>query len=177
MAGARRSTRWGLLDRAEATFEIAHVRTVVDVVQELASERWRRTVAQRLASHLGDELWADVDRTWERSRCKRLAKAARNLSRLDPTLARFDSVLGRQNIRAAVKRAPVAGAMVDQVVAARTQPDTIVLAIRVTGIVLCELHGCITSCQCLEDLTDETGPGLLTSKITQICDGYLVPTG
>jgi hypothetical protein len=160
--------------RAEATVEIAHVRTAVDLVQELASEGWRRTVAQRLASHLGDEVWADVDRSWETSRCRKLARAARNVSRLDPALARFDSVLGRQSIKGAVRRAPVAGAMVDRVLAAHTQLDTVVLAMRVAGIVLCELHGCITGCQCLKDLADETGPALLTFKIAQVCDGYLV---
>jgi hypothetical protein len=159
--------------RAAATVEIAHVRTAVDVVQELASEGWRRTVAQRLAAHLGAEVWADVDRAWETARCKKLARAARNLSRLDPALARFDSVLGRQSIKAAVRRSAVAGAMVDRVIAAHTQPDTVILAMRVTGIVLCELHGCITGCQCLKDLADESGPALLTSKIAQVCDSYL----
>ena len=156
-----------------ATVEIAHVRTAVDLVQELASERWRRTVERRLASHLGAETWADVDRAWETSRCKKLARAARNLSRLDPALARFDSVLGRQSIKGAARRAPVASAMVDRVFAAHTQLDTVVLAIRVAGIVLCELHGCIADCQCLKDLADETGPALLTSKIAQVCDSYL----
>ena len=162
--------------RAEATVEIAYVRTAVDLVQELATEAWRRNVAQRLAAQLGGDLWADVDRTWETSRCRRLARAARNLARLDPALASFGSVLGRQRIRGAINRAPVAVTIADRA-STNAEADTVILAMRVAGIVLCELHGCIASCQCLKDLAEETGSVLLTAKIIQICDEYLVRPG
>lgn len=143
-------------------------------MQELATDGWRRTVANRLASHLGDEFWSDVDRSWRTGHCKRLAKAARALAAAEPKLAAFDTVLGRQTIKGEVSRSPLAVSMVDRVISAHTQISTFVLALRVTGIVLCELHGCINDCQCLKDLADETAPPMLKAKISQICDGYLM---
>jgi len=96
---------------------------------------------------------------------------------VEPKLATFDTVLGRQTIKDKVSRSPVAVAMIDRVTSAQTQIGTLVLALRVTGIVLCELHGCVNECQCLKDLADETVPTMLKSRITEIWDGYLATIG
>jgi len=130
-------------------------------------------VAARFATHLGGEVWSGVDPSWRTGHCKRLAKAARALAAAEPRLATFDTVIGRQTIKGKVARSPIAVAMVDQVISAQTQISTMVLALRVTGIVLCELHGRLSDCQCLKDLADETVPATLKARITQICDGYL----
>jgi hypothetical protein len=154
--------------------QVPRAKSAVGLVQELATDGWRRTVADRLSTHLGDEIWSDVDRSWRTGHCKRLAKAARALAAAEPRLATFDTLLGRQTIKREVSRSPLAVDMVDRVISAHTQISTVVLALRVTGIILCELHGCITGCQCLKDLADETAPAMLKAKITQICDDYLL---
>ncbi len=63
--------------------------------------------------------------------------------------------------------------MVDRVISAQTQISTMVLVLRVTGIVFCELHGRLSDCRCLKDLADETVPAMLKARITEICDRYL----
>ena len=63
--------------------------------------------------------------------------------------------------------------MAQRVASTQTHLATFVLALRVTGIVLCELRGCIEDCQCLKDLADEVLPSMLKAKIAEICDGYL----
>jgi hypothetical protein len=133
-------------------------------------------MADRLSSHVGDEIWSGVDHSWRTGHCKRLAKAARALAAAEPKLAAFDTVLGRQMIKDEVSRSPLAVAMVDRVVSAQTHIGTFVLALRVTGVVLCELHGCISDCQCLKDLADEIVPSMLKAEISRICDGYLMPS-
>lgn len=154
--------------------QIVRAKSAVEVVQELATDGWRQTVATRFSSYVGDQVWGDVDRSWRAGHCKRLAKAARALATIEPKLATFDTLLGRQMIKDKVSRSPIGVAMVDRVVSAQTQIPTLVLALRVTGIVLCELHGCISECQCLKDLADETVPTMLEARITKICDGYLM---
>lgn len=158
---------------SELHVEIPHVVSAVDLVQELATQRWRRTAAQRLADHLGEEVWQEAGRDWLPSHCKKLAKAAWNLAALDPGLSGFDSVLGRQRIKDAVKRTRVGAALVDRVTAADTPVASVVAAMRVSGIILCELHGCVATCQSLRDLARETAPDLLRSTIDEVCDGYL----
>jgi hypothetical protein len=157
--------------------EIPRLTSAVDLVQELATQRWRRTAAQRLESHLGEEVWAEAGREWLPSHCRKLAKAAWNVAGLDPGLSGFDTVLGRQRIKDAVKRTRVGAALVDRVAAADTPVDTVVAAMRVAGIILCELHGYVTNCQSLRDLARETAPALLRSRIDEICDEYLSGAG
>lgn len=162
---------------ADVHMEIPRVTSAVDLVQEMATQRWRRTVAQRLADHLGDDTWPQAEAEWLPSHCRKLAKAAGNVAGLDPGLSGFDTVLGRQRIKDAVKRTRIGAALVDRVTAADTPVDTVVAAMRVAGVILCELHGSIASCQSLRDLARETDPALLRSRIDQVCDGYLLGTG
>jgi len=164
-------------DDGDVHVEIPRLTSAVDLVQELATQRWRRTVAQRLADHLGEDVWAEAGRDWLPSHCKKLAKAAGNVAGLDPGLSGFDTVLGRERIKDAVKRARVGAALVDRVTTADTPVDAVVAAMRVTGIILCELHGCLAGCQSLRDLARETAPALLRSRIDEVCDGYLLGTG
>jgi hypothetical protein len=153
---------------------IARAKSAVDVVKELATDGWRRTAADRLASYLGDELWTEVDRSWQTSHCERLARAARDLSELNKRLGTLGSVLAAQKVKAAIEHSDLARAMVGRALCAQTQADTMVRAIRVAGIILCVLHNCVESCQCLKDLTEEVGLPKLRAAITQICEGYLV---
>jgi len=164
-------------DGVDAHLEIPHPTSAVDLVQEMATQRWRRAVAQRLAEHLGEDVWADVERDWLPSHCKKLAKAAGNVAGLDPGLSGFDTVLGRQRIKDAAKRTRVGAAFVDRVAAPDTPVDSVVAAMRVAGIILCEVHGYIVGCQSLRDLARETAPAALRSTIDQVCDGYLLGTG
>jgi hypothetical protein len=164
-------------DGVDVHMEIPHLTSAVDLVQELATQRWRRTAALRLADHLGEDIWAQAEREWLPSHCKKLAKAAGNAAGLDPGLSGFDTVLGRQRIKDAVKRTQVGAALVGRVTAADTPVDSVVAAMRVAGIILCELHGCIASCQSLRDLARDTAPALLRARIDQVCDGYLLGTG
>jgi hypothetical protein len=153
--------------------QTVQTRSAVELVQELATDGWRQTVSTRFSAYLGDQIWGDVDRSWRTGHCKRLAKAARALAAAEPRLASFDTVLGRQTIKDAVSRSPLAVEMVDRVVSAQTQIGTVVLTLRVTGIVLCELNGCLSGCQCLKDFADETVPTMLKARIAEVCDGYL----
>ena len=162
---------------ADVHLEIPRLTSAVDLVQELATQRWRRSVAQRLGDHLGEDVWAQAGREWLPSHCKKLAKAAGNVAGLDPGLSGFDTVLGRQRIKDAVKRTRVGAALVDRVTAADTPVDSVVAAMRVAGIILCELHGSIASCQSLRDLARDTAPALLRSRIDQVCEGYLPEIG
>lgn len=162
---------------ADVHVEILRVTSAVDLVQELATQRWRRTAAQRLADHLGDDAWSEAESEWLPSHCRKLAKAAGNVAGLDPGLSGFDTVLGRERIKDAVKRTRIGAVLVDRVTAADTPVDTVVAAMRVAGVILCELHGSIASCQSLRDLARETDPALLRSRIDQVCDGYLLGTG
>ena len=63
-------------DGLDVHVEIPLRTSAVDLVQELATQRWRRTVAQRLADHLGEDVWAEAGRAWLPSHCRKLAKAA-----------------------------------------------------------------------------------------------------
>jgi len=120
-------------DDGDVHVEIPRLTSAVDLVQELATQRWRRTVAQRLADHLGEDVWAEAGRDWLPSHCKKLAKAAGNVAGLDPGLSGFDTVLGRERIKDAVKRARVGAALVDRVTTADTPVDAVVAAMAATG--------------------------------------------
>ncbi len=174
---SRRRTARSRAPHQEVGVLIAHAPSAIDVVQELATEGWRQAMAHRLTAHLGDQLWTEVDQTWHPAHCKRLAKAARNLRKLNPSLSSLDTVLGRQNVRRAVNRTAVGAALVDRVITADTQAEAVVLAMRVTGIALCEFRGWLTHCQCLKDLADETVPAQLEGKVLEVSDGYLTRAG
>lgn len=152
---------------------IVEAKSAVELVREIATNGWRNTAVDRISSYIGNELWAQVDRSWHAKQCKKLAKAARSLSALEPDLATMGRVLGGRNVRSAVNGSVVASAIVSRVANLHSQVSTVVLALRLTGISLCELHGCIEDCQCLEDLADGTAPEMLKARIALICDDFL----
>lgn len=160
--------------REPIQLEITHARTAIDVVHELATQSWRETVRERFTRHLGEGFWTEVHAAWRAAHCKRLAQAARNLTRIDPE-ANCGSVLVRESARSAVKRTVVGAALVDQVVAANARLEAVALAavLRVAGIVLCEDHGRLTTCQCLKDLAEGAAPTAIWAAITRVCDDYL----
>ena len=153
--------------------EFTQVKTAVDLVNELATEEWRRIVADRLSAYLDDEAAVLLDRSWKAGHCKKLAKAARNLARVGGQFSDFDSVLASQSARQAVSGSELATALLSRAVSLHNPTDTIVRGLRVCGITLCVINGCPESCQCLKDLCEDTGLPQLQDLINQTCDRFL----
>lgn len=152
---------------------VARVEELLKTYRELAQEGWRGTLADKLSSHLGDEIWDGVDSSWKAEDCESLAKAAQALEKLAGKAGQVESVLDKPGVKTAVSASAVATAIVGRVGVARQQTDKLVLTIRITGIALCEMRGRLGDCQCLKDLADDVVPGALEAKLDQVCETYL----
>ena len=159
--------------QASKAAEATRVRALLDLYLELATAGWRATVADKLSSHLGDEIWGEIDRAWQTKDCKNIAEVARALEAVSGNFTKLVSALDEPSVKHAVSGSSLANALVNHVGAAQGQIDSVVLAMRVTGIVLCQTHGHLRSCQCLKDLADETVPTMLEAKLDQVCNSYL----
>ena len=154
--------------------EVPQVKTAVDLVNEIATEGWRRTTADMLSGYLDSESATLLDRSWKANHCRKLAKAARNLSRLGGQFTALDGVLASQSARQAVSGSALATALLSRAVTLHSPTDMIVRNLRVYGISLCVIHGCLESCQCLKDVCEETALPQLQGLINQTCDRLLV---
>lgn len=154
--------------------DLPRAKTAVDLVNELATEGWRRTAADRLSGYLDNESAALLDRAWKASHCKKLAKAAKNLARLSGQFTALDGVLASQSARSAVSGSELATALLCRAITVHSPTATIVRGLRVSGIALCAIHGCLESCQCLKDVCEETALPQLQDLINQTCDRFLL---
>lgn len=164
-------------ERARITAQAKRAKTLLASYRELSTSGWRETMADRLSAHLGDAIWAEVDREWKTRDCKKLAEAARELAAAGGHLTNLDAVLGRPGVKEAVACSSLASAMVSRVQGLDKQVASVVLSMRVTGIIVCEIHGRLGSCQCLKDLADEVVPNVLQAKLDGVCYGYLEQIG
>jgi hypothetical protein len=149
-------------------------KTAVDLVNEMATEGWRRTAADRLSGYLDSEAATLVDQSWKASRCKKLAKAARRIAQLSGQFTALDSVLARQSARSAVSGSELATALLSRAVSIHSPTDAIARGLRACGISLCVIHGCLESCQCLKDLCEDTELPQLQNVIKESLDRFLV---
>jgi hypothetical protein len=154
--------------------EISRAKTAIELVDELATDGWRRTAADRLSAYLDSEAGALLDRSWKADRCKKLAKAARKIAQLSGQFTILDGVLASQSARAAAAGSDLATALLSQAISLHSPTDTIVRGLRACGISLCVAHGCVGSCQCLKDLVEDTALPQLQNVIDEAIDRFLV---
>lgn len=159
---------------AEPKIELPPAKTAVDLVNELATDGWQRTVADKLSGYLDDEAATFLDRSWTASRCKKLAKAARKMEQLSGQFETLDGVLASQSARAAAAGSDLATALLARALSFHSPADTIARGFRACGIGLCAIQGCIGSCQCLKDLCEGTVLPKLQDAINEAVDRFLV---
>lgn len=167
---------------AKPKVELPAAKTAVDLVNELATDGWRRTVADKLSGYLDDEAATLLDRSWTASRCKKLAKAARKMERLSGQFDTLDGVLASQSARAAAAGSDLATALLERALSFHSPAslsfhspvDTLARGLRACGISLCAIHGCMGSCQCLKDLCEDTVLPKLQNAIDEALDRLLV---
>jgi len=154
--------------------ELSRAKTAVDLVNELATDGWRRTAADKLSAYLDSETGALLERSWKADRCKKLAKAARKVAQLSGQFTVLDGVLASQSARAAAAGSDLATALLSRAISLHSPTDTIVRGLRVCGITLCVAHGCLGSCQCLKDLAEDIALPQLQNVINEAVDRFLV---
>lgn len=158
--------------------EAKTAKTAVGLVNELATDGWRRAAVDRLSDYLGDEAGSVLDQSWKAGHCKKIAKAARNLARLGGQFAALDGVLASQSARQAVSGSEVGTVLLARAIMLHSPTDVEVIArgLRVSGITLCVLNGCLGSCQCLRDLCEDAELSRVQELVDQALDQFFVGT-
>jgi hypothetical protein len=154
--------------------DLPRAKTAINLVNELATDGWRQTTADKLSGYLDTESAVLLDRAWKASHCKKLAKAAKNLARLGGQFTALDGVLASQSARNAVSGSELATALLGRAITIHSPTAMIVRGLRVSGIAQCVIHGSLESCQCLKDVCEETALPQLQDLINQTCDRFLL---